>query len=94
MTVTYQVGGGGQLDIDFWVRNVSHHRLCMGIDRLVQLTDPNGRALAKDIKKTQGSTSITAKTDGRHEYCFSNQMSTVVDKLVRYVRSLSIPSCI
>jgi len=66
MTVTYQVGGGGQLDIDFW------------------LTDPNGRALAKDIKKSQGSTSITAKIDGRHEYCFSNQMSSVVDKLVSF----------
>ena len=28
---------------------------------------------------------MTAEKDGRHEYCFSNQMSTVVDKMVRYV---------
>ena len=39
----------------------------------------------KDIKQSTGTVSITATKDGRHEYCFSNQMSTVVDKLVRYV---------
>lgn len=25
MTVTYQVGGGGHLDIDFWVRPILSH---------------------------------------------------------------------
>ena len=29
--------------------------------------------------------SITATKDGRHEYCFSNQMSTIADKIVRCV---------
>ncbi|EIN10802.1 supernatant protein factor C-terminal domain-containing protein [Punctularia strigosozonata HHB-11173 SS5] len=66
MTVTYQVGGGGHLDIDFW------------------LTDPTGNALAKQIKQSTGSASITAKRDGRHEYCFSNQMSAIADKLVSF----------
>ncbi|EMD40692.1 hypothetical protein CERSUDRAFT_91429 [Gelatoporia subvermispora B] len=66
MTVTYQVGGGGHLDIDFW------------------LTDPSGHALAKHLKQSTGSISITAKKDGRHEYCFSNQMSSVVDKIVSF----------
>ncbi|KAI0347553.1 supernatant protein factor C-terminal domain-containing protein [Trametopsis cervina] len=66
MTVTYQVGGGGHLDIDFW------------------LTDPEGHALHKDIKKSTGTVTITAEKDGRHDYCFSNQMSTVIDKLVSF----------
>ncbi|CAL1700560.1 unnamed protein product [Somion occarium] len=66
MTVTYQVGGGGHLDIDFW------------------LTDPEGQALDKRIKQTTGTASMTAAKDGRYEYCFSNQMSTVVDKIVSF----------
>ncbi|KAJ3550641.1 hypothetical protein NM688_g5026 [Phlebia brevispora] len=66
MTVTYQVGGGGHLDIDFW------------------LTDPDGHALHKQLKQSTGTVSVTAAKDGRYEYCFSNQMSTVVDKLVSF----------
>ncbi|KAI0796626.1 supernatant protein factor C-terminal domain-containing protein [Abortiporus biennis] len=66
MTVTYQVGGGGHLDIDFW------------------LADPDNHAMEKHIKQTTGTVSITAVKDGRHEYCFSNQMSTVVDKIVSF----------
>ena len=53
-------------------------------DRL-QLTDPDGHAMHKILKQSTGTVSITATKIGRHEYCFSNQMSTVVDKLVRCV---------
>ncbi|EIM88478.1 supernatant protein factor C-terminal domain-containing protein [Stereum hirsutum FP-91666 SS1] len=66
MTVTYQVGGGGHLDIDFWI------------------ADPDGHAMVKDIKKSTGEQSITAVKDGRHEYCFSNQMSSIADKIVSF----------
>ncbi|GBE79543.1 supernatant protein factor C-terminal domain-containing protein [Sparassis latifolia] len=66
MTVTYQVGGGGHLDIDFW------------------LADPDSVALAKHLRQSTGTASITAEKDGRHEYCFSNQMSAVADKLVSF----------
>ncbi|TDL29448.1 supernatant protein factor C-terminal domain-containing protein [Rickenella mellea] len=66
MTVTYQVGGGGHLDIDFW------------------LADPDNMALGKHIKQSTGTVSITAEKDGRHEYCFSNQMSTLADKMVSF----------
>ena len=48
-----------------------------------QLTDPDTHALHKGLKESTGTASITAMKNGRHEYCFSNQMSTVVDKLVR-----------
>ncbi|KAJ8522965.1 hypothetical protein ONZ45_g537 [Pleurotus djamor] len=66
MTVTYQVGGGGHLDIDFW------------------LADPAGKILAKQIRQSTGSVSVTAESDGRFEYCFSNQMSAIADKLVSF----------
>jgi len=66
MTVTYQVGGGGYLDIDFW------------------LTDPDDLVLGKHIRQSTGSLSVTAVKDGRHELCFSNQMSAVTDKKVSF----------
>lgn len=66
MTVTYQVGGGGHLDVDFW------------------LTDPSQKVLAKHIKQSTGSVSITAAKDGIHEYCFSNQMSAIADKILSF----------
>jgi len=66
MTVSYQVGGGGHLDIDFW------------------LTDPSSNVLAKHIREDTGSVSITATQDGRYEYCFSNQMSAIADKMVSF----------
>ncbi|XP_006459924.1 hypothetical protein AGABI2DRAFT_149893 [Agaricus bisporus var. bisporus H97] len=66
MTVSYQVGGGGHLDIDFW------------------LTGPNDKVLGKHIRQDTGSLSITAEADGRHEYCFSNQMSAIADKIVSF----------
>lgn len=88
MTVTYQVGGGGHLDIDFWVCfvfSIQHISiLTMGLAYMSQLTDPEEVALHKHIKQSTGTVSITAQKDGRHEYCFSNQMSTVVDKLVSF----------
>ncbi|KAF7353024.1 Supernatant protein factor [Mycena venus] len=66
MTVTYQVGGGGHLDIDFW------------------LADPDSRLLGKQIRQSTGTLSITAEKDGRYEYCFSNQMSAIADKIVSF----------
>lgn len=85
MTVTYQVGEGGHLDIDFWVRWTHLPSLtCQYPSILLQLTDPEGSILTKHIRQSTGSTSITAEKDGRHEYCFSNQMSTMADKEIRY----------
>jgi len=66
MTVTYQVGDGGHLDIDFWVQ------------------DPTGTVLGKHIKQSTGQVAITVEKDGRHEYCFSNQMSAIADKMVSF----------
>ncbi|KAL0063117.1 p24 complex component [Marasmius tenuissimus] len=66
MTVTYQVGGGGHLDIDFW------------------LADPTERLLGKHVRQSTGNIDITAEKDGRYEYCFSNQMSAIADKIVSF----------
>ena len=86
MTVTYQVGGGGHMDVDFWVRHPSDRRYSQQLTSL-QLTDPDNHALHKDVKQSTGTVSITAKKDGRHEYCFSNLMSSVSDKVVRYAEN-------
>jgi p24 family protein beta-1 len=87
MTVTYQVGGGGHLDIDFWVSTLSFI-LKPGDETNVyihKLADPENKALSKQIKQSTGTASITAGMDGRHEYCFSNMMSAISDKIVRFV---------
>lgn len=84
MTVTYQVGEGGHLDIDFWVRFACVPPL-PGSSVFLQLADPEESMLTKHIRYSTGSTSITAEKDGRYEYCFSNEMSTMADKEVRCV---------
>lgn len=66
MTVTYQVAGGGHLDIDF------------------KLTGPGNRVMNEQRKRDTGTYSFTAENDGRFTYCFSNEMSTVSGKTVRW----------
>jgi hypothetical protein len=87
MTVTYQVGGGGHLDIDFWVRKLRFVRNEATNEHMntLQLSDPEAKALSKQIKQSTGTVSVTAEVDGRHEYCFSNMMSAISDKIVRFV---------
>jgi len=85
MTVTYQVAEGGYLDVDFWVGTSIVFLDPIPYQSFIQLTDPAGKTLGKQIRQTTGSYAITAEHDGRHEYCFSNQMSAVADKIVRHV---------
>ncbi|WAQ90760.1 hypothetical protein PtA15_13A159 [Puccinia triticina] len=66
MTITFQVAGGGHLDIDFW------------------LNDPQGNHLWNVIKRDTGTFTFTATQGGKHEYCFSNAMSTVSSKTVSF----------
>ncbi|KNZ58086.1 hypothetical protein VP01_19g4 [Puccinia sorghi] len=66
MTITFQVGGGGHLDIDFW------------------LNDPQGSHLWNVLKRDTGTFTFTATQGGKHEYCFSNAMSTVSSKTVSF----------
>ena len=47
--------------------------------------------LAKQVKQSTGTASFTAKKDGRHEYCFSNMMSSIADKTVRCARHALLP---
>lgn len=87
MTVTYQVGDGGNLDIDFWVSAATsnHPEGSPSPHMFTQLGDPVGIALHKNLLSTTGTASVTVETDGRYTYCFSNEMSTLADKLVRFV---------
>ncbi|EJU06445.1 supernatant protein factor C-terminal domain-containing protein [Dacryopinax primogenitus] len=66
MTVTYQVGQGGSLDIDFW------------------LADPDNIPISKHHKQSTGTAKTTAQKDGRYTYCFSNEMSSMSDKLISF----------
>ncbi|KAG8772458.1 p24 complex component [Serendipita sp. 397] len=43
-----------------------------------------GIAQVKHSKQSTGTAEITAKRDGRYEYCFSNVMSTIADKVVSF----------
>jgi p24 family protein beta-1 len=67
MTVTYQVAGGGHLDVNFWMKG------------------PGERVMNEQKKKDTGTYSFTAEQDGRYTYCFSNEMSTVTGKTLRWV---------
>jgi hypothetical protein len=50
-----------------------------------QLTDPRGTVLSSQHKQPTGTYSFTAKDDGRHTYCFSNEMSSMSPKVLRSV---------
>lgn len=83
MTVTYQVGGGGHLDIDFWVRNSLLPILSSELTSShLQLKDPLGAILYSQHRNPTGTYTFTASRDGRYNYCFSNEMSTVSPKTV------------
>ncbi|MBW0468961.1 hypothetical protein O181_008676 [Austropuccinia psidii MF-1] len=66
MTLTFQVAGGGHLDID------------------VLLSDPDNAVLWKADRRDTGTFTFTATRNGKHEYCFSNGMSTVSSKTVSF----------
>lgn len=72
------------MDIDFWVTsNLNSQKV--ELTKFTQLADPEERVLGKHIKQSTGTVAITAEKDGRHDYCFSNQMSSIADKIVRFV---------
>ncbi|CAG8677118.1 6109_t:CDS:2 [Cetraspora pellucida] len=66
MTVTYQVGDGGHLDVDFMI------------------FDPNDHVLDSSERQSTGTHGFTAELSGRYTYCFSNEMSTVSEKIVSF----------
>ncbi|CDZ96828.1 copii-coated vesicle protein [Phaffia rhodozyma] len=66
MTVTYQVGEGGHLDIDFWLKN------------------PSSTIIYSQHRQPTGTYSFTADQNGRYQYCFSNEMSSMSPKIVSF----------
>jgi hypothetical protein len=55
---------------------------------LSQLKDPQSKVLYSQHRSPTGTYSFTAKIDGRYNYCFSNEMSTVSPKTLSSVPSL------
>ncbi|KNE58520.1 hypothetical protein AMAG_04087 [Allomyces macrogynus ATCC 38327] len=72
--VTFQVGEGGSLDVDFWV------------------SDPNDAMLQLDHRVSQGTYQLIPSIAGKYTYCFSNQMSSISEKLVQFsVHGADVP---
>ncbi|KNE55711.1 hypothetical protein AMAG_01590 [Allomyces macrogynus ATCC 38327] len=72
--ITFQVGEGGSLDVDFWV------------------SDPNDAMLQLDHRVSQGTYQLIPSIAGKYTYCFSNQMSSISEKLVQFsVRGADVP---
>ncbi|KAG9301518.1 hypothetical protein G9A89_008370 [Geosiphon pyriformis] len=66
ITITFQVGDGGNMDIDFWI------------------TDPADHVLETAARQSTGTYSLQAELEGRYTYCFSNQFSTVTEKIISF----------
>lgn len=96
MTVTYEVGHGGQMDIDFYVsqeslnseaadRSFAMSQLTVAASIAdVQVTAPSGQTIVTQTKQSQGTFSTTATSSGRYTYCFSNEMSSYATKTVSF----------
>lgn len=50
----------------------------------MELTDPNGGTLYKDVKKQYDSFTWTSKIKGEYKFCFSNEFSTFTHKVVYF----------
>jgi hypothetical protein len=83
MTVTYQVGGGGHLDVDFWLTDPNNMELYSQRKK-----DTGTYSFTAEKESVHRSlcicTHLTAIPSGRYDYCFSNAMSTVAGKTVSF----------
>lgn len=48
------------------------------------LSDPKGKMLSTIHRRPTGTFAFTADEDGRHTYCFSNEMSSVSPKVLSF----------
>ncbi|CAG8705322.1 5785_t:CDS:2, partial [Ambispora leptoticha] len=56
--------------LEFWVKGL--------------ILDPADRAIEQHSRQSTGTYSLAAQLDGRYTYCFSNQFSTVTEKIVSF----------
>ncbi|KDN42297.1 supernatant protein factor, C-terminal domain-containing protein [Tilletiaria anomala UBC 951] len=70
---------GDQMTLTYQVGGGGGH-----LDIDTTLTEPSGQRLYELYRKDTGTYSFTAQHDGRYEYCFSNEFSTVSDKTVSF----------
>lgn len=50
----------------------------------VEVKDPQGKSLYKDVKKSYDTYSWKTQTKGAYELCFSNEFSTITHKLIYF----------
>lgn len=89
MGVTFEVGSGGHLDIDFKVRGLpgafafSSAAHASNV-RCAQIFEPTGRVLFAGNRESSETYTFVAELAGRYEYCFSNEMSSVTEKGITF----------
>ncbi|XP_053386971.1 transmembrane emp24 domain-containing protein 7-like isoform X1 [Mercenaria mercenaria] len=73
-------------EIDKGVESTLEYQVITGghYDVDMELTDPNGKSLYKDVKKQYDSFTWTAESKGVHKFCFSNEFSTFTHKVVYF----------
>lgn len=91
MTVTYQVAGGGHLDVDFWVLNPKGKPMyeqskkdtgTYSFTAKLECAMPSSSTIAWSVL---GLT--THLNSGKYSYCFSNKFSSVTAKTVMFTVS-------
>ncbi|KAF9311720.1 p24 complex component [Podila horticola] len=66
--ISYQVGEGGHLDIDF----------------MASITDPSDILVEDASRSASATYNHVAKVKGKHQFCFSNTFSTITEKTVGF----------
>lgn len=50
----------------------------------LEIKDPSGKSLYKDVKKQYDSFKWKTEKKGAYEFCFSNEFSTITHKLIYF----------
>ena len=85
MTVTYQVGGGGHLDIDFWVRKHAYTR-AVRLTTLATVDGPIRRGAGKAGQAVNGDSILHCK-EGRQTRVLLLQYDELHRRQDRQVRA-------